>query len=46
MYHAIPELAYFKLLISDADTIPLFEAAASIGQDADPALDAPPAPAP
>jgi regulator of sirC expression with transglutaminase-like and TPR domain len=39
MYQAIPELAYFKLLISDADTIPLFEAAASIGQDADPTLD-------
>ena len=39
MYQAIPELAYFRLLISDADSIPLFEAAASIGQDADPALD-------
>jgi regulator of sirC expression with transglutaminase-like and TPR domain len=39
MYQAIPELAYFKLLISDADAIPIFEAAASIGQDADPVLD-------
>ena len=39
MYQAIPELAYFKLLISDNDAIPLFEAAASIGQDADPTLD-------
>jgi hypothetical protein len=38
MYQAIPELAYFKLLISDADAIPIFEAAASIGQDADPVL--------
>jgi regulator of sirC expression with transglutaminase-like and TPR domain len=39
MYQAIPELAYFRLLISDADAIPLFEAAASIGQDAHPTLD-------
>jgi regulator of sirC expression with transglutaminase-like and TPR domain len=39
MYEPIPALAYFRLLVGDADSIPLFEAAASIALDAHPTLD-------
>lgn len=39
MYQPIPALDYFRLLTGDAASIPLFEAAASIALDADPALD-------
>jgi len=39
MYRPIPDLDYFRLLIGDATSIPLLEAAASIGRDAYPELD-------
>jgi regulator of sirC expression with transglutaminase-like and TPR domain len=39
MYQPIPDLAYFRLLTGDADSIPLLEAAASIALDAYPSLD-------
>lgn len=39
MFPSISELDYFRMLVSDPDSIPLFEAAASIGKDASPTLD-------
>jgi len=39
MYQPIPDLAYFRMLIGDAESIPLLEAAASIALDAYPTLD-------
>ena len=39
MYQALPPLDYFRLLVSDAASIPLLEAAASIALDAYPTLD-------
>jgi len=39
MYEPIPELAYFRLLVGDTQTIPLLEAAVCIAADAYPALD-------
>jgi regulator of sirC expression with transglutaminase-like and TPR domain len=39
MYERLSDLAYFQILVSDAEKIPLFEAAASLAQDEYPRLD-------
>ncbi len=39
MYERLSDLAYFRILVSDAEKIPLFEAAASLAQDEYPRLD-------
>ncbi len=39
MESVVSPLDFFRLLVQDEDTIPLFEAAASIATDADPTLD-------
>jgi regulator of sirC expression with transglutaminase-like and TPR domain len=39
MYNQVSDLAYFRILVSDAEKIPLFEAAASLAQDEYPRLD-------
>jgi hypothetical protein len=39
MYERVSDLAYFRILVSDAEKIPLFEAAASLAQDEYPRLD-------
>lgn len=39
MYQPIPDLEYFRLLVEDAQTVPLFEAAASLGRIAYPTFD-------
>jgi regulator of sirC expression with transglutaminase-like and TPR domain len=39
MYERLSDLAYFRMLVSDAEKIPLFEAAASLAQDEYPGLD-------
>jgi regulator of sirC expression with transglutaminase-like and TPR domain len=39
MYERLSDLAYFRILVSDAEKIPLFEAAASLAQDEYPNLD-------
>jgi regulator of sirC expression with transglutaminase-like and TPR domain len=39
MYERLSDLGYFRILVSDAEKIPLFEAAASLAQDEYPRLD-------
>jgi regulator of sirC expression with transglutaminase-like and TPR domain len=39
MYERLSDLAYFRMLVSDSEKIPLFEAAASLAQDEYPRLD-------
>jgi regulator of sirC expression with transglutaminase-like and TPR domain len=39
MYERLSDLAYFRILVGDAEKIPLFEAAASLAQDEYPRLD-------
>jgi regulator of sirC expression with transglutaminase-like and TPR domain len=39
MYERLSDLAYFRMLVSDAEKIPLFEAAASLAQNEYPRLD-------
>jgi regulator of sirC expression with transglutaminase-like and TPR domain len=39
MYERVSDLAYFRILVSDAEKIPLFESAASLAQDEYPRLD-------
>lgn len=39
MYEPTTPLGYFRMLVGDADSVPLFEAAASIAVDAYPSLD-------
>jgi regulator of sirC expression with transglutaminase-like and TPR domain len=39
MYERLSDLAYFRILVSDVEKIPLFEAAASLAQDEYPRLD-------
>jgi regulator of sirC expression with transglutaminase-like and TPR domain len=39
MYERVSDLAYFRILVSDAERVPLFEAAASLAQDEYPRLD-------
>jgi hypothetical protein len=38
MYERLSDLAYFRILVSNAEKIPLFEAAASLVQDEYPHL--------